>query len=41
MMFYSSRLFVALLFHIVITTQQLPEEADNFWRACREDHRLP
>ncbi|XP_068052887.1 uncharacterized protein, partial [Anomalospiza imberbis] len=39
---YSSRLFVALLFHVVITTQQMPpEEVDNFWRACREEHRLP
>ncbi|CAN8201113.1 unnamed protein product, partial [Coccothraustes coccothraustes] len=38
---YSSRLFVALLFHAVITTQQLPpEQVDNFWRACREEHRL-
>ncbi|KAI1229493.1 hypothetical protein IHE44_0004859 [Lamprotornis superbus] len=41
MMIYSSRLFVALLSHIVITTQQMPEEVDNFWRVCRQDHRLP
>ncbi|XP_053803362.1 maestro heat-like repeat-containing protein family member 6 [Vidua chalybeata] len=39
---YSSRLFVALLFHVVITTQQMPpEEVDNFWSACQEKHRLP
>ncbi|XP_064291608.1 uncharacterized protein LOC135309397 isoform X2 [Passer domesticus] len=39
---YSGRLFVALLFHIVITTQQMPpEEAGHFWKACREEHRLP
>ncbi|XP_068034157.1 maestro heat-like repeat-containing protein family member 7 [Anomalospiza imberbis] len=39
---YSSRLFVALLFHVVFTTQQMPpEEVDNFWRACREEHHLP
>ncbi|XP_068034296.1 maestro heat-like repeat-containing protein family member 6, partial [Anomalospiza imberbis] len=39
---YSSHLFVALLFHVVITTQQTPpEEVDNFWRACQEEHRLP
>ncbi|XP_068052864.1 maestro heat-like repeat-containing protein family member 7 [Anomalospiza imberbis] len=39
---YSSRLFVALLFHVVITTQQMPpEEVGNFWRACREEHCLP
>ncbi|XP_056351733.1 maestro heat-like repeat-containing protein family member 6 [Oenanthe melanoleuca] len=42
MILYSSRLFVALLFHVVITTQQMPpEEVDNFWRACWEEHRLP
>ncbi|XP_053838761.1 maestro heat-like repeat-containing protein family member 1 [Vidua macroura] len=42
MILYSSRLFVALLFHVVITTQQMPpEEVDNFWRACREEHRFP
>nr|XP_031361202.1 uncharacterized protein LOC116183845 [Lonchura striata domestica] len=39
---YSSRLFVALLFLVVITTQQMPpEEVDNFWRACWKEHRLP
>ncbi|XP_039411481.1 maestro heat-like repeat-containing protein family member 7 [Corvus cornix cornix] len=38
---YSGRLFVALLFQVVITTQQMPEEVDHFWRACREEHRLP
>ncbi|XP_068856294.1 maestro heat-like repeat-containing protein family member 7 [Aphelocoma coerulescens] len=38
---YSSRIFVALLSHVVITTQQMPEEVDRFWRACREEHRLP
>ncbi|RMC18269.1 hypothetical protein DUI87_04151 [Hirundo rustica rustica] len=42
MSLYSSHLFVALLFHVVITTQQTPpEELANFWRACREEHRLP
>ncbi|XP_053848774.1 maestro heat-like repeat family member 5 [Vidua macroura] len=42
MILYSSRLFVALLFHVVITTQLMPpEKVDNFWRACREEHRLP
>ncbi|XP_068856119.1 maestro heat-like repeat-containing protein family member 7 [Aphelocoma coerulescens] len=38
---YSSRIFVALLSHVVITTQQTPEEVDHFWRACREEHGLP
>ncbi|XP_064256900.1 uncharacterized protein LOC135287537 [Passer domesticus] len=42
MILYSSRLFVALLFHVVITTQQMPpEEVENFWRACQEEHHLP
>ncbi|XP_068052920.1 maestro heat-like repeat-containing protein family member 7 [Anomalospiza imberbis] len=42
MILYSSRLFVALLFHVVTTTQLMPpEEVDNFWRACQEEHRLP
>ena len=38
---YSSRTFVALLSHVAITTQQMPEEVDLFWRACQEEHRLP
>ncbi|XP_041571253.2 maestro heat-like repeat-containing protein family member 7 [Taeniopygia guttata] len=38
---YSSRLFVALLFHLVITTQQItPVEVATFWRACWEEHHL-
>uniref|UniRef100_A0A8C0U542 Maestro heat-like repeat-containing protein family member 1 n=1 Tax=Cyanistes caeruleus TaxID=156563 RepID=A0A8C0U542_CYACU len=42
MILYSARLFVALLFHVVITTQQMPPvEVDSIWRACREQHRLP
>ncbi|XP_036243103.1 maestro heat-like repeat-containing protein family member 6 [Molothrus ater] len=42
MLLYSSRLFVALLFHVVITTQQMPpEEVDTFWRDCREEHYVP
>ncbi|XP_056351730.1 maestro heat-like repeat-containing protein family member 6 [Oenanthe melanoleuca] len=41
MILYSSRLFVALLFHVVITTQQMPpEEVDNFWRVCQEQHHF-
>ncbi|XP_023774899.1 maestro heat-like repeat-containing protein family member 7 isoform X2 [Cyanistes caeruleus] len=39
---YSGRLFVALLFHVVITTQQMPpEEVGTFWKACKEEHCLP
>ncbi|XP_053805175.1 maestro heat-like repeat-containing protein family member 6 [Vidua chalybeata] len=39
---FTGRLFVALLFHVAIATQQMPpEEVANFWRACREEQRLP
>ncbi|XP_064291557.1 maestro heat-like repeat-containing protein family member 1 [Passer domesticus] len=39
---YSARLFAALLFHVVITTQQMPpKEVESFWRACQEEHHLP
>ncbi|XP_053806558.1 uncharacterized protein LOC128792300 [Vidua chalybeata] len=39
---FTGRLFVALLFHVAITTQQMPpEEVANFWRACREEQHLP
>ncbi|RMC18260.1 hypothetical protein DUI87_04142 [Hirundo rustica rustica] len=42
MIVYSSRLFVALLFHVVITTHlTTPEEGVNYWRARQEEHRLP
>ncbi|XP_031950676.1 maestro heat-like repeat-containing protein family member 1 [Corvus moneduloides] len=41
MILYSARLFVTLLFQVVITTQQVPEEVDHFWRACWEEHHLP
>ncbi|CAN8178490.1 unnamed protein product, partial [Coccothraustes coccothraustes] len=42
MSLYSSCLFVALLFHVAITTQQMPPvEASTFWKACQEEHRLP
>nr|XP_031363662.1 uncharacterized protein LOC116184764 [Lonchura striata domestica] len=38
---YSPRLFVALLFHAVATTQEIPpEEVAAFWRACWQEHRL-
>nr|XP_041569079.1 uncharacterized protein LOC115492412 isoform X2 [Taeniopygia guttata] len=38
---YSSRLFVALLFHLVATTQEItPEEVAAFWRACWQAHHL-
>ena len=37
----SNPLFTALLLHVVTTTQQMPKEVANFWRACQEEHRLP
>ncbi|XP_023800964.1 uncharacterized protein LOC111941996, partial [Cyanistes caeruleus] len=42
MVIYTPRIFAALLFQVVITTQQMPpEEFDSFWRACQEEHHLP
>ncbi|XP_056352588.1 maestro heat-like repeat-containing protein family member 6 [Oenanthe melanoleuca] len=42
MMNASYPLFTALLLQVVITTQQVPpEEVDNFWRVCQEQHCLP
>ncbi|XP_027526142.1 maestro heat-like repeat-containing protein family member 1 isoform X2 [Neopelma chrysocephalum] len=38
---YSPRLLVALLCQVVISTEQMPEEVDTFWRGCREQHNLP
>ncbi|XP_039240023.1 maestro heat-like repeat-containing protein family member 6 isoform X2 [Pipra filicauda] len=38
---YSPRLLMALLFQVLISTEQTPEEVDTFWRGCREQHNLP
>ncbi|XP_064262647.1 maestro heat-like repeat family member 5 [Passer domesticus] len=38
---HSAQLFVALLFQVFSTTEQIPEEVEDFWRACQEEHRLP
>ncbi|XP_068877562.1 maestro heat-like repeat-containing protein family member 7 [Aphelocoma coerulescens] len=38
---HSAHLFVALLSQIFITTEQMPEDVENFWRACREKRHLP
>ncbi|KAM7049491.1 uncharacterized protein M8220_004922 [Acridotheres tristis] len=35
------RIFLALLFQVFFSTEQVSEEADNFWRERRKDHRLP
>ncbi|XP_058696508.1 maestro heat-like repeat-containing protein family member 7 [Poecile atricapillus] len=37
---YSPHLVVALLFQVFISTEQVPEEVDNFWRTCQEEHGL-
>ncbi|XP_058696504.1 uncharacterized protein LOC131579934 [Poecile atricapillus] len=37
---YSPHLVVALLFQVFISTEQVPEEVDNFWRTCQEQHGL-
>ncbi|XP_056370486.1 uncharacterized protein LOC130265422 isoform X1 [Oenanthe melanoleuca] len=39
--FHSAHLLVSLLFQVFVTTEQIPEEVDNFWRVCREEHCLP
>ncbi|XP_051647069.1 uncharacterized protein LOC127472609 isoform X29 [Manacus candei] len=41
LMEYSPHLLVALLFQVFITTEQMSEEVDSFWRGCREEHDLP
>ncbi|KAM7048942.1 maestro heat-like repeat-containing protein family member 7 isoform 3-T4 [Acridotheres tristis] len=38
---YSPHLLVALLFQVFISTEQMSEEVDNFWRKCQEEHNLP
>ncbi|KFW84745.1 hypothetical protein N305_10388, partial [Manacus vitellinus] len=40
LMEYSPRLLVDLLFQVFISTEQMPEEVDTFWRRCWEGHRL-
>ncbi|XP_032545320.1 maestro heat-like repeat-containing protein family member 6 isoform X2 [Chiroxiphia lanceolata] len=41
LMDYSPHLLVALLFQIFISTEQMSEEVDTFWRGCQEQHELP
>ncbi|XP_027523632.1 uncharacterized protein LOC113959068 isoform X2 [Corapipo altera] len=41
LMEYSPHLLMALLFQVFITTEQMPEEVESFWRGCREEHDLP
>uniref|UniRef100_A0A803VAC0 Uncharacterized protein n=1 Tax=Ficedula albicollis TaxID=59894 RepID=A0A803VAC0_FICAL len=41
MILYFPRLFVALLFQIFSSTEQMPEEVTAFWRRCQHKHCLP
>ncbi|KAK4817783.1 hypothetical protein QYF61_027006 [Mycteria americana] len=36
-----SSLFVALLFQIFFSTEQMPEEINTFWRKCQQEGCLP
>lgn len=38
---YSARIFVALHFQVIVTTEQVPEDFEMLWRACQEEHGLP
>ncbi|XP_027527552.1 maestro heat-like repeat-containing protein family member 6, partial [Neopelma chrysocephalum] len=35
------RLLMALLFQVSMSTEQVPEEVNTFWRGCLEQHHLP
>ncbi|XP_051624733.1 maestro heat-like repeat family member 5 isoform X12 [Manacus candei] len=41
LMNYIPRLLMALLFQVSMSTEQVPEEVNSFWRGCLEQHRLP
>lgn len=38
---YFPRLFVALLFQVFSSTEQMPVEVKAFWRRCQHKHCLP
>ncbi|NXC11710.1 MROH9 protein, partial [Orthonyx spaldingii] len=38
---YFPRLFVALLFQVFSSTEQMPMEVHAFWRQCQQEHCLP
>ncbi|XP_075611896.1 maestro heat-like repeat-containing protein family member 7 [Balearica regulorum gibbericeps] len=38
---YFPYLFLALLFQIFFSTEQIPEEVNTFWRQCQEEGCLP
>lgn len=37
---YFPNLFLRLLFQVYISTQEMPEEAETFWKRCQEQHGL-
>ncbi|KAL9847960.1 uncharacterized protein GJ701_006549 [Geothlypis trichas] len=37
---YFPRLFVHLLFQVFLSTEEMPEEVDTFWKGCQEEHGL-
>ncbi|KFO55723.1 hypothetical protein N302_00832, partial [Corvus brachyrhynchos] len=37
---YLPRLFVNLLFQVFFSTVEMPEEINNLWRVCQEQHGL-
>ncbi|XP_064515611.1 maestro heat-like repeat family member 5 [Pseudopipra pipra] len=41
LMNYVPRLLGALLFQVSMSTEQVPEEVNSFWRGCLEEHHLP
>ncbi|CAN8201051.1 unnamed protein product [Coccothraustes coccothraustes] len=38
---YSPRLLVALLFQVFVSTLDMPEEVNSFWKECQEELSLP
>lgn len=38
---YAPHLLVALLYQVFISTEEMPEEIDTFWKKCQEEHDLP
>lgn len=38
---YSPHLLVALLFQVFISTEEVPEEVNTFWRRCQAENGLP
>ncbi|NWV15866.1 MROH9 protein, partial [Ptilonorhynchus violaceus] len=41
LMMYFPCLFVALLFQVFSSTEQMPVAVNTFWRQCQQEHCLP